>query len=36
MARDREKWPAVVNTVMNFRLHKIQGISLLAEELSTS
>jgi hypothetical protein len=30
MAQDRGWWQALVNTVMNFRFHKMQGISLVA------
>jgi hypothetical protein len=33
---DRDKWWAVVNSVMGFRFHKMQKISWLAEELSAS
>jgi hypothetical protein len=32
----RDRWPAVMNTVMNFRFHKMRGISWIAEELSAS
>jgi hypothetical protein len=27
LARVRDRWPAVMNTVMNFRFHKMRGIS---------
>ena len=36
LAQDRDKWWAVVITVMKFQVIKIQGISWLAEELSVS
>jgi hypothetical protein len=31
LAKDRDQWRGVVNTVMELRFHKRQGISLLAE-----
>jgi hypothetical protein len=34
MAEDRDKWSAVVDMVMNCLVHKVIGISLLAEKLS--
>jgi hypothetical protein len=30
LAQDRDWWQALVNVVMNFRFHKMQGISLVA------
>ena len=33
VTRFRDRWQAVVNTVMNFRIHKMQQISWLVEEL---
>jgi len=27
LAQDRDRWQALVNTVMNFGFHKMQGIS---------
>jgi hypothetical protein len=33
LAQDRGKWRALVTTIMNPRVDKIQGISLLAEDL---
>jgi hypothetical protein len=36
MAQDRYSWRAVVYAVMSFRLHKMRGISWLAEELLAS
>ena len=33
LAQDGHKWRAVVNTLMNFWLHKMQGILCLAEEV---
>jgi len=32
LAQDRDRWWALVNTVMNFGFHKVWGISLLAAE----
>ena len=34
LAQDRHKWRAVVNTAMNLQVSQIQGMSLIAEELS--
>jgi hypothetical protein len=36
LAQDRDKWQAVVNTVMNLWIHKMWGISWLAWELIAS
>jgi hypothetical protein len=36
VARFRDWWQAVVNTVMNFRIHKMQQIYWLVEELLSS
>jgi hypothetical protein len=27
LAQDRDRWPALVNTVITFRFHKMRGIS---------
>jgi len=32
LAWDRDRWWALVNAVMNLRVHKMQGISCLAEK----
>jgi hypothetical protein len=31
LAQDRDRWLVLMNVVMNFRFHKIRGISWLAE-----
>jgi hypothetical protein len=36
LAEDRDTWWAVVNTVMNLRVHKMRGIFWLSEELLVS
>jgi len=36
LAQDRNKWRAVVSTLMNSEIHKMLEISSLAEELSAS
>lgn len=36
LTQDRNKWRAVVNTVMKLEIHKMLEISPLAEELSAS
>jgi hypothetical protein len=36
LARDMDRWWVLVNRVMNFRNHKMQGISRLAEDLLSS
>jgi hypothetical protein len=33
LAQDRIRWQALLNVVMNFGFHKMQGIASLAEEL---
>jgi hypothetical protein len=33
LAQERDRWRAVVNEVMDFRFHKIRGVSWLTEDL---
>jgi hypothetical protein len=33
LTQDRDRWPTLVNVVMNLRFHKIRGISSLFEDL---
>jgi hypothetical protein len=36
IARDRDRWRALLNMVKNFMFHKMRGISWLAEKLLAS
>jgi hypothetical protein len=36
LAHDRDRWRAVVNVVMNLGVHKMRGVSWLAEDLLAS
>jgi len=33
LTQDRDRWPTLVNVIMNLRFHKIWGISSLVEDL---
>jgi hypothetical protein len=36
LAQDRDKWLALLNEVMNIRVHKMRGICWLVDDLLTS